>query len=195
VPDIVCLDVATQLFGSQPIQWQLIQTRYSSLRPVASSGMNMFLSIRESCSTKRVLIKALQYAESFSTFSERNPPWDLHGTYLTDMSLIKGLVLQQAMWYCFSLRLAVLFDAPLKVRERIIADGQTVANSASMITTGTEWQFFKALHLIRINSKDPRIQEVRDHLCTMPLSKSFPLPFCGTGLTSRYRLRQIRRSS
>jgi hypothetical protein len=39
------------LFASQPIQWQLMHTKYSALRPVASSGMNMFLSIRKSSLT------------------------------------------------------------------------------------------------------------------------------------------------
>jgi hypothetical protein len=115
----------------------------------------------------------LQYAESFSTYSEDHPPWDLQGSFLTDITLIKGLMVQQALWYCCSLRLAVLFDAPVEVRERILTEGQPLANGATSISTGTEWQFFKALHLIRTNSKDPRIQEVRDHLCTMPLSTFF----------------------
>jgi hypothetical protein len=84
-------------------------------------------------------------------------------------------VLQQALWYCCSLRLAVLFDAPLEVKERIVAEGQAFADNAMSISYGTEWQFFKALHLMRVDSRDPRIQEVRDHLFTMPLSKSCPV--------------------
>jgi len=45
--DVVSLDVSTQLFASRPLQWQAIRSKYTALRPVASSGMNMFLSIRE----------------------------------------------------------------------------------------------------------------------------------------------------
>lgn len=45
--DVVCLDVGTQLFASRPIDWESISTKYAALRPVASSGMNVFLSIRE----------------------------------------------------------------------------------------------------------------------------------------------------
>lgn len=133
---------------------------------------------------------ALQYAESYSTYSQEHPPWDLQGSFLTDISLIKGLSLQQALWYCCSLRLAVLFDAPVEVRERIIRDGQPLADSAQSITTGTEWQFFKALHLLRTNPKDPRISEVREHLCTMPLSESI---IVGKWLIGRRRLCQIHR--
>jgi hypothetical protein len=69
----------------------------------------------------------------------------------------------------------------MEVRERILAEGQPLADGAKSITTGTEWQFFKALHLIRKNSKDPRIQEVRDHLCTMPLSKFFSIKMSEPG--------------
>jgi hypothetical protein len=78
------------------------------------------------------------------------------------------------MWYCCSLRLAVLFDSPVEVRERILTDGQPFADGVESISPGTEWQFLKALHLVRSNSKDPRIQEVREHLCSMPLSESLP---------------------
>jgi hypothetical protein len=59
VSDVVCLDVCTQLFASQPIQWQMMHTKYSALRPVASSGMNMFLSIRKSSLTGLKLILQL----------------------------------------------------------------------------------------------------------------------------------------
>jgi len=59
VSDVVSLDAATQLFASQPIQWQLMHTKYAALRPVASSGMNMFLSIRKSHLTGRILILQL----------------------------------------------------------------------------------------------------------------------------------------
>ena len=45
--DVVSLDVITQLFASRPLSWQAIRSKYTALRPVASSGMNMFLSIRE----------------------------------------------------------------------------------------------------------------------------------------------------
>ena len=118
---------------------------------------------------------ALQYAESFSTYSKSHPPWDLQGTFLSDISLIKGLVVQQSMWYCCSLRLAVLFDAPVEVRNQIVTDGQLCLEGAAMITFGTEWQFCLALHLLRTNAQDPKIQEVREHLLTMPLSQ-FRLP-------------------
>lgn len=133
--------------------------------------MNMYMSIREFAGLDHELTIALQYAESFSTYSEQAAPWDLQGSFLSDISLIKGLVLQQSLWYCCSLRLAVLFDAPAEVRERIIADGQPCSENAAMLTYGAEWRFYTALHLLRTNHKDSRIREVREYLGTMPLSK------------------------
>jgi hypothetical protein len=96
----------------------------------------------------------------------------MKGSFLTDISLLKGLSVQQALWYTCSLRLALLYDAPFETRQRIIEDGQPFVAGVAMLTFGTEWRFLKALHWMRVDHKDPRIQEVRSHLRTMPLSKS-----------------------
>jgi hypothetical protein len=114
----------------------------------------------------------LQYANNLSTFSEDVSPWDMQGTFLPDTSLIQGLSIQEALRYCCSLRLAIMYDAPRGVQETIIAHGQPYATGAAMLTFGTEWQFLLALHLLRYSPEDPRIQAARDHLRTMPLSKS-----------------------
>jgi hypothetical protein len=89
--------------------------------------------------------------------------------------MIKGLVLQQALWYCCSLRLAVLYDAPIEIKERILAEGQPFAAGAASLDMGTEWRFYMALHLLRTNPGNPRIKDARDHLCTMPLSTYCPV--------------------
>jgi hypothetical protein len=131
----------------------------------------MFLSIREfRRETMYTEPVALQYTESLSMYSEETPPWEMQGSFLTNISLLKGLSLQQGMWYCCALRLAILFDSPIEVKQRIIADGQPFADSSAMLAFGTEWRFLLALHLIRTDRMDARIQEVRDHLVTMPLS-------------------------
>ena len=95
----------------------------------------------------------------------------MQGSSLTEPSLHEGLPVQRALWYCCSLRLAFLFDAPLEVKERILADGQPFADEIAALVFSNEWRFLLALHLIRTNRKDPRIQEIREHLCTMPLSQ------------------------
>jgi hypothetical protein len=114
---------------------------------------------------------ALQYAESLATYSETVSPWDMQGSFLTDTSLIEGLSLQQALRYSCSLRLALMYDAPQHVQEDIITKGRQFAVSAAVVTYGTEWRFLVALHCLRFHPEDPRIQDSRDHLCTMPLSK------------------------
>jgi hypothetical protein len=43
----VSIDVITQLFASRPLPWQIIRSKYTALRPLASSGFNIMLSIRE----------------------------------------------------------------------------------------------------------------------------------------------------
>jgi hypothetical protein len=103
-------------------------------------------------------------------YSEDTPPWEMQGSFLTDISLIKGLTIQQGMWHCCALRLALLFDSPIEVKHRIIADGQPFLDSNTSLAFGTEWRFLLALHFIRTDRMDARIQEVRDHLLTMPLS-------------------------
>jgi hypothetical protein len=69
--DVVCLDVGTRLFASQPIQWQSIHSKYSILRPVASSGMNMFLSIRKSVNSIRLLTMQLYSTRKTSRLTRR----------------------------------------------------------------------------------------------------------------------------
>lgn len=95
----------------------------------------------------------------------------MQGSFLTDISLLGGLPVQQALWYCCSLRLAFLFDAPLEVKERILADGDSFADGAAMRVFGIEWRFLLALHLIQTNRKDPRLLEIREHLCMTPPSQ------------------------
>lgn len=95
----------------------------------------------------------------------------MQGAFLPDASLIQGLSIQESLRYCCSLRLAIMYDAPRDVQEKIIARGQPYGTGAAMITFGTEWQFLLALHLLRYSPEDARIQKARDHLCTMPLSK------------------------
>jgi hypothetical protein len=51
--DTVAIDLGTQLFASQPIDWQSAYAKYTALRPMASSGMNVFMSIRESGRQRR----------------------------------------------------------------------------------------------------------------------------------------------
>lgn len=46
--DTLAMDLGTQLFASQRIDWQSAYAKYTALRPMASSGMNVFMSIRES---------------------------------------------------------------------------------------------------------------------------------------------------
>ena len=89
----------------------------------------------------------------------------------SDISLLGGLPVQQTLWYCCSLRLAFLFDAPLEVKERILADGDAFADGAAMVIFGNEWRFLLAVHLIQTNRKDARILEIREHLCMTPLSQ------------------------
>lgn len=100
----------------------------------------------------------------------------MQGSFLADTSLIEGLTIQQALRYTCSLRLAIMYDAPRDVQEGIISAGQPFANLAAMLTYGTEWRFLLALHCLRFMPEDPRIQEARDHLCTMPDSEQ-SLPF------------------
>lgn len=80
-------------------------------------------------------------------------------------------MLQQGLWYCCSLRLAILHDAPHETIHRIIADGQPFADGTAMLAFGTEWRFLVALHLLRSDPTGPALQEARNHLSTMPLSE------------------------
>lgn len=118
----------------------------------------------------------------------------MQGAFQTDMSLIEGLSLQQALRYTCSLRLAIMYDAPREVQEKIMSDGQSYANGAAMLTFGTEWRFLIALHLLRYSPPDVRIQAARDHLSTMPHSMSFVQMVVGPTDDLRHRLRKIHRN-
>lgn len=88
----------------------------------------------------------------------------MEGTFLSDSSAFRNLSLQEAMWHCCSLRLAILYDAPLDVQMDIIGKGHIHTAAAAPLVYGPQWKFLCALTLMRTDPKDKRIAQARTTL-------------------------------
>lgn len=95
----------------------------------------------------------------------------MEGSFLNDTAVFRNLSIQESMWHCCSLRLAILYDAPLDVQLGIIEKGTPHTEAATSLIYGPEWEFHSALTLIRSNPQDKRIEQACETLRLMSGSK------------------------
>lgn len=114
---------------------------------------------------------ALHYCENFSKSSPYKHPWLMEGSFLRDKSVFRNLSIQESMWHCCSLRLAILYDAPLDIQLDIIAKGTRHTAGAASLIYGPEWEFHSALTLLRRDPHDERIEKACETLRTVSGSK------------------------
>lgn len=88
----------------------------------------------------------------------------MKGRYLSDTSAFRNLSLQEAMWNCCALRLAILYDAPLDAQLAFTESGSAHTAAAAPLVYGTEWEFLCALTLLRSDPQDQRIDQARKSL-------------------------------
>lgn len=88
----------------------------------------------------------------------------MQGTFLSDSSAFRNLSLQEAMWHCCALRLAIMYDAPLSIQTDIMASGSAHTAAAAPLVYGPQWEFLCALTLLRSAPGDKRIDQARDTL-------------------------------
>lgn len=188
--DAVGLDLSTQLFASRTIDWKLTETRYKAVKPVASKVMNATMGIRTS-STPHVAPQsnnsALNYSENFARWSPSKQPWLMEGSFLSDTAVFRNLSIQESMWHCCSLRLAILYDAPLDTQLDIIAKGTPHVEAAASLVYGPEWEFHSALTLMRTDPADKRIDQACETL--RKVSGSEPLLYLGHPAADQFRHR------
>lgn len=107
---------------------------------------------------------ALNYSENLASNSPNRRPWLMEGSFLNDRAVFRGLSIQEAMWHCCSLRLAIMYDAPIETQLDIIAKGTPHTAAAASLIYGPEWDFHSALTLIRSNPDDARIEQACETL-------------------------------
>lgn len=88
----------------------------------------------------------------------------MQGSFVSDTADFRNLSIQESMWHCCSLRLAILYDAPLEVQLEIIEKGTPHTQAAASLIYGPEWEFHSALTLIRSDPLDKRIERACETL-------------------------------
>lgn len=95
----------------------------------------------------------------------------MEGSFVHDTAVFRNLSIQESMWHCCALRLAILYDAPLDVQLSIIAKGTPHTAGAASLIYGPEWEFHSALTLIRSDPHDKRIRAACESLRKVSGSK------------------------
>jgi hypothetical protein len=93
-------------------------------------------------------------------------PWDLSGRLLTPsaLELVPQLPLHHAVCATYTLRLSVLFDAPLKTQREILDSSWSLYRTAAGLVYAAEFAFLSGIILIRSDPKDHRLQMCYDDL-------------------------------
>lgn len=158
------IDMAARLFSSKPVDWSIIARRRESIRRYVSSSMRILMDMREFLHTGWIWLKAaaLQYAENLASMPANSTPWDLLGAFLCqeDRKGIEGLAWHEGIWNCLSLRLAILYDAPLATQLAILESGDPYAGALAGTSYGVERNFLGAMVLIRTAHDKGRLEDM-----------------------------------
>lgn len=109
----------------------------------------------------------MQYAQRLlerPTHQTDCKPWALEGQLLKreDIAVIKTLSMHVALCHTLSLRLAILFDAPLEEQKNLVAAGSKLAVSMAGTVYGVEWSFLAAIVAIRTGDRQTYTDAVTD---------------------------------
>ena len=148
---VFCLDLAAQAFSTASPPWDVIGKRFTTIAPYLSPA-GRFLTTAP-----------LQYSENL--VSPGSKPWVLVGFFQSadELQAITALPWHACLCYTLSLRLAVLFDAPLDEQLRIVEAGATFADAGQGTVYGVEWDFFAAVIALRSGAKSGKATVDKAH--------------------------------
>lgn len=151
--DVVALDLGARLFAKTPCAWEIVVRRYEMIKPYATSSHYLLLNIPH------------QYSEALA---RPNPsaPWEMDGVFFgpSDLTAISELRLHQAVYHCFTLRLKLVYDAPLDELAATVEKAIETRDWSDGLSFGAEVYWMLGVAAIRLGTHGELIQEAKDFL-------------------------------
>lgn len=162
--------MAARLFSKDAVAWDICARRYDMIKAYATTSHHVLFNM------------TFQYAENLSR-PLGEEPWLLMGQFfgLNDYEATRSLHMHRGVYDCFTLRLKLLFDAPVEEIQRSMQSGQETVSFTEGLVYGMEMHWLLAVAALRCQAEEELVEEHKEQLAK----------FAPYSPDSRYRLQFV----
>lgn len=145
--------MAARLFSKVPVAWDICARRYDMIKAYATTSHHVLFNM------------TFQYAENLAR-PLGEEPWILLGQFfgLNDYEATQSFHMHRGVYDCLTLRLKLLFDAPVDEIQRSMESGLETVFYTEGLVYGIEMHWLLAIAALRCGAGEQIVEEHRDHL-------------------------------